>query len=79
MISSMFILKLLNDKFPDRGEGVLDTPIRTLAPSYNLTFIDRFRTEYMTFRDILSHKVCIAGSTEILGAAGGFEDKYDVV
>jgi len=79
MISTLYIVKLLNDKFPDRGEDVLDVPVRTLAPAYNLTFIDLYRTEYITFRDILSHKVCIAGCADVLGLAGGFEDKYDVV
>ncbi|CAL8109668.1 unnamed protein product [Orchesella dallaii] len=57
--TSTVVIKALIEKFPDLGEKVLDTPIRKLIPLANFTLNDRFRSEHTTFRDLLSHRVCI--------------------
>ncbi|ODN01571.1 Protein flp [Orchesella cincta] len=57
--TSAIVIKVLSEKFPDLGEKVLDTPIRKLIPSANLTLNDRFRSDFVTFRDLLSHRTCI--------------------
>ena len=44
-----------------------------------LILIDRYRSEYATFRDLLAHKVCLQTATEIAGMVGAFADKEDVV
>ncbi|CAL8128956.1 unnamed protein product [Orchesella dallaii] len=41
------------------GELVLDTPIIKLLPDSNFTLVDRFRTEHVTFRDLLAHRLCV--------------------
>ncbi|OXA48311.1 uncharacterized protein LOC110855354 [Folsomia candida] len=53
------IVRSLSEQFHNLGEIVLDIPIRQLAPSYNFTLGDRYRSESITFRDLLSHRVCI--------------------
>lgn len=55
----MAVIKALSEKFPEMGESVLDTPIRTLFPEANFTLIDRFRSEHGTVRDLLAHRMCI--------------------
>lgn len=57
--TAVALLKALNEKFPEMGEAVLDTPIRKLVPEYNFTLIDRFRSEHGTIRDILGHRMCL--------------------
>ncbi|ODN01540.1 Protein flp, partial [Orchesella cincta] len=51
-------VKFLHETFPDLGEKVLDTPVRELVPEYNFTLSDRFRSEQVSFRDLLAHRVC---------------------
>lgn len=55
----MTLVKILHETFPELGEAVLDTPIRTLLPQINFTLIDRFRSEHGTVRDLLAHRMCI--------------------
>jgi CubicO group peptidase (beta-lactamase class C family) len=50
------VVKVLSDRFPDLGEAALDTPIKMLVPEYKLILGDRYRTESVTFRDLLSHR-----------------------
>lgn len=57
--AGLIVTRTLRDLYTEMGEAVLDTPIATLAPSYNLTFSDRYRSEQVTFRDLLSHRVCV--------------------
>ncbi|CAL8138663.1 unnamed protein product [Orchesella dallaii] len=57
--TAVIVLRVLNEKFPDLGEKVLDTPIKKLIPAANFTFNDRFRSEHVTFRDLLAHRTCI--------------------
>ncbi|XP_021963681.1 uncharacterized protein LOC110859117 isoform X2 [Folsomia candida] len=52
------VIKKLNEMFPELDVTVLDTPIRILAPGYNFVLSDRYRSESVTFRDLLSHRVC---------------------
>ncbi|CAL8109662.1 unnamed protein product [Orchesella dallaii] len=61
-LTAAIVAKSLHEKFPELGEKVLDTSVRKLAPNYNFTLIDRFRSEYVTFRDILAHRVCVESS-----------------
>ncbi|CAL8109665.1 unnamed protein product [Orchesella dallaii] len=61
-LTAAIVAKSLHEKFPELGEKVLDTPVRKLAPNYNFTLIDRFRSEYVTFRDMLAHRVCVENS-----------------
>ncbi|OXA59185.1 Gigasin-6, partial [Folsomia candida] len=63
--TASIVVSTLNKLFPSYGERALDTPIRQLAPNYNFTVGDRFRSESITFRDILSHRTCMA--PEVLG------------
>ncbi|CAL8109669.1 unnamed protein product [Orchesella dallaii] len=58
-LTSSVVVKTLSEKWPELGEAVLDTPIRKLILNYNFTLIDRFRSEHATFRDLLSHRLCI--------------------
>jgi hypothetical protein len=39
--TAVLACKLLNEKFPDLGEAVLDTPIVELTPDFNFTLIDK--------------------------------------
>jgi CubicO group peptidase (beta-lactamase class C family) len=57
--SSVLAVKILSEKYPDLGESVLDRPIRQLLPAINFTLIDRFRSESLSFRDLLSHRTCL--------------------
>lgn len=56
--TAVVIVKYLSERFPDLGASVLDTPIRVLAPSYNFTLGDKYRSEKVTFKDLLAHRVC---------------------
>ncbi|OXA49225.1 uncharacterized protein LOC110854540 [Folsomia candida] len=56
--AALVVTRTLRDLHPEMGEAVLDTPIATLAPSFNLTLGDRYRSEQVTFRDLLAHRVC---------------------
>ncbi|ODM91081.1 Gigasin-6 [Orchesella cincta] len=60
--TSVIVIKVLSEKFPELGEKVLDTPIRKLIPSANFTLNDRFRSEHTTFRDLLAHRTCISSN-----------------
>ena len=61
-VTGLLVVKVLSEKFPQLGESVLDTPIIQLAPNLNFTFSDRFRSEFTTFRDLLSHRTCLTNS-----------------
>lgn len=63
--TAVALLKALNEKFPELGEAVLDTPIRKLIPAYNFTLIDRFRSEHGSIRDLLAHRMCLPGTNWI--------------
>ncbi|ODN01541.1 Esterase EstB [Orchesella cincta] len=39
--TSVIVIKVLSEKFPDLGEKVLDTPIKKLIPSANLIYSKR--------------------------------------
>ncbi|OXA42167.1 Protein flp [Folsomia candida] len=56
--TAMITVKFLSERFPELGQLVLDTPIRALAPSYDFVLGDRYRSEAVTFRDLLAHRVC---------------------
>lgn len=46
--------------YPELGESALDIPLADLLPTTaNFTLIDRYRAEQTSFRDLLSHRVCI--------------------
>ncbi|XP_021959581.1 beta-lactamase-like protein 3 [Folsomia candida] len=57
--TAVLVAKTLHEMYPAMGKNVLDVPIRELAPGYNFTLGDRFRSERVTFKDILAHRVCI--------------------
>lgn len=71
-------MKILSEKFPELGENVLDTPIRKLMPVANFTLIDRFRSEHGTFRDLLSHRMCLL-SDDLQMAAEPFNSTEEIV
>lgn len=56
--TAIVIIKYLSERYPTLGGSVLDVPIRILAPSYNFTLGDRYRSEKVTFKDLLAHRVC---------------------
>ncbi|OXA47580.1 uncharacterized protein LOC110855704 [Folsomia candida] len=56
--TAVIAVKFLHENFPELGQSVLDTPIQTLAPSYDFVLGDRYRSEKVTFRDLLAHRVC---------------------
>ncbi|OXA45342.1 Beta-lactamase [Folsomia candida] len=56
--TAVIAVKFLHENFPELGQSVLDTPIRTLAPSYDFVLGDRYRSGSVTFRDLLAHRVC---------------------
>ncbi|CAG7827471.1 unnamed protein product, partial [Allacma fusca] len=58
--TATLVAKILNEKFPQYGEAVLDIPVAKLWPSFNFTLIDRARAESTSFRDLLSHRTCLA-------------------
>lgn len=56
--TALVVVKTLARRWPSEGAGILDKPIRELAPAYNFTLIDRYRSERTSFKDLLSHRVC---------------------
>lgn len=56
----MLVVKTLHETFPELGDDVLDTPIRELIPEAYFTLVDRIRSEQATFRDLLSHSLCMS-------------------
>lgn len=77
-MTGLLVVKVLHEKFPELGEAALDTPIRTLMPELNFTLSDRYRSEHVTFRDLLVHQVCIYPS-EIQALAERFETMEEVL
>jgi len=61
-ITSSLTIKVLMELFPELGGGVMDTPIAQYAPYVNLTLQDRFRSETVNFKDLLSHRHCLGQS-----------------
>lgn len=72
--AGVIIAKKLNELFPALGESVLDVPIRELAPTYDFTLVDRYRSERVTFRDLLAHRVDIMAEM-----SGMLAQAYDTV
>lgn len=75
--TAVTLLAALHEKFPNMGEAVLDTPIRELIPEYNLTLIDRFRSEHGTIRDVLGHRFCLP-RTDWIVAADSIESRAEI-
>lgn len=56
--TAIVVVKYLSETFTSFGESVLDVPIQILAPDYNFILGDKYRSEKVTFRDLLAHRVC---------------------
>jgi CubicO group peptidase (beta-lactamase class C family) len=75
--SATLFIKFLHEKFESLGESVMDTPIIKLAPEFGFVLSDRFRTESVTFRDILAMRVCVMASGGFNEVFGSSPDKND--
>ena len=78
MLTSLFVVHALSQVLPHLGEDALDKPVNTLAPNLGLVLSDRYRTEYITVRDLLSHRTCIA-DLMVLPIAIGATNKTNTI
>lgn len=56
--TAILVVKYLSENHPTLGGSVLDVPIQVLAPDYGFILGDKYRSEKITFRDLLAHRVC---------------------
>lgn len=77
-LTALMTVKVLRERFPELGESVLHTPVRKLIPEADFTLIDRYRSEQVTFADLLSHRICTKSSLmQVL--AGAFDTREELL